>query len=187
MFDISEDINHSFLTLENTRCDLVSHFYIGSKAWMTAKVMVYARRHGFQYRALLYFSLTRMAGSGTNYWNTSCRLTLKYSAEIGTTQVFMLSLLLLKPAAQAQVGKTKVLINCLSSPTSTCHRKTEKQTQGSNQGLTFRCQTLCWEGHSTHESAGPTGNTLHIGTFNTLILQTLMDELQPQLGCVKHW
>ena len=41
-----------------------------------------------------------------------------------------------------------------------------------------------YEDHSTQES-GPAGNTLQIGTFYTLILQTLMDELQPQLGYVE--
>ena len=50
----------------------------------------------------------------------------------------MVLLLLLKPAAQAQAGRTKLFINCLSNPTSTC----------------------------THES-GPAGNTLQIGTVYT--------------------
>ena len=55
----------------------------------------------------------------------------------GTLNVFiylllLLLLLLLKPAAQAQAGKTKLLINCLSNPTSTYttdNRKTNSGTQ----------------------------------------------------------
>ena len=44
---------------------------------------------------------------------------------------------LLKPAAQAQVDKTKLFINCLcATPQAHAQRKTEKQTQGSNQRLT---------------------------------------------------
>ena len=50
------------------------------------------------------------------------------------------------------------------------------QFQGSN--TQFR------EGHSTFEP-GPAGNTLQIGTFNTMILQTTMDELRLHLGFVE--
>ena len=42
--------------------------------------------------------------------------------------LLLLLLLLLKPAAQTKVGKTKLFINCLRNPTSTCateHRKTQ--------------------------------------------------------------
>ena len=59
-----------------------------------------------------------------------------------------------------------------------------KQTTIDCNDLTFRCHTQCKEGHSTQES-GPAGNTLQIGTFYTLILLTLMDELQSQLGYVE--
>ena len=44
----------------------------------------------------------------------------------------------------------------------------------------FRCQTHCWENHSTFEPE-PAGK-IYQGTFNTLILQTPMDELRPRLG-----
>ena len=50
--------------------------------------------------------------------------------------------------------------------------------------LTVRCQTQRREGYSTHESE-PRGNTSEIRMFFTLGLQTLMDELQPQLGYVE--
>ena len=43
-------------------------------------------------------------------------------------------LLILKPAAQAQVGKTKLFINCFRNPTSTCvTKKRRKDNSGSNQ------------------------------------------------------
>ena len=45
----------------------------------------------------------------------------------------------------------------------------------------FRCRTKCREGHSTIQSE-PAGKTLQIGTIYTLILQTSMDELRPQLS-----
>ena len=35
----------------------------------------------------------------------------------------LLLLLLLKPAAHAQVGKTKLFVNCFRNPTSTCATK----------------------------------------------------------------
>ena len=41
------------------------------------------------------------------------------------------------------------------------------------------------EGHSTYEPR-PGGNTLQIGKFYTLILQTAMDELRPQLELEAH-
>ena len=41
-------------------------------------------------------------------------------AYICTVYGFSILLLLLSPAAQAQVGKTKLFINCLRNPTSTC-------------------------------------------------------------------
>ena len=92
------------------------------------------------------------------------------------------------------MGKTKLLINCLRNPTSTCasEKLKNKLREASSDWLlplthlTLRCQTQWREGHSTHES-GPAGNTLQIVTFYTLILQTLMDELQPQLGYVELW
>ena len=34
--------------------------------------------------------------------------------------IMIIILLLLKPAAQAQVGKTKLILNCFRNPTSTC-------------------------------------------------------------------
>ena len=81
-------------------------------------------------------------------------------------------LLLFKPATQDQVGKTKLFINYFRNPTSTCATRNWKSTtQGSNQSyttpethLTFRCQTQCREGHSTH-GFRQAGNTLQIGTF----------------------
>ena len=42
----------------------------------------------------------------------------------------------------------------------------------------------CREGHSTFEP-GPAETTLQVGTFYTLILETPMDELRPQLGYVE--
>ena len=49
----------------------------------------------------------------------------------------LLLLLLLKQAAQAQVRKTKLVINCLRNSTSTCAtaEKLKKQTRGSHQRL----------------------------------------------------
>ena len=86
-----------------------------------------------------------------------------------------LLLLLLKLAAQAWVGKTRLFINCFHNPTSNCETKTEKQTQGSNQRLThltLKSQKQCMEGHSTHES-GPAVNicanwgVLHLDISNS--------------------
>ena len=80
------------------------------------------------------------------------------------------------------MGKTKLFMNCLPAP-----QKTEKQTQGSNQRLIVSLNpsnvpvSNTVKSHSTHVS-GPPGNTLQIAEFYTLILLTLMDELQPQLG-----
>ena len=107
--------------------------------------------------------------------------------------VILLLLLLLKPAAQAQVGKTKLFINCFRNPTSTCTTENWKKTiQGRNQWSaaplnlsTFWYQTQCREGYSTQES-GQAGNTLQIGTFYTLILRNSMVELRPQRECVEH-
>ena len=45
-------------------------------------------------------------------------------------------LLLLKPAAQVQVGKTKFFVTTFPTPQAPTPKKTEKQTQGSNQRLT---------------------------------------------------
>ena len=80
-------------------------------------------------------------------------------------------LLLFKPAAQAQVGKTKLFINCLRNPTNTCAtEKLKKQTHGSNQRLTALLTPYnvpvsnTVPGRSTHES-GLAGNTLQIWTF----------------------
>ena len=50
--------------------------------------------------------------------------------------LLLLLLLLLKPPAQAQVGKTKLFINCFRNPTSTGATEKENTTQGSNQRLT---------------------------------------------------
>ena len=51
--------------------------------------------------------------------------------------LLLLLLLLLKPAAQAQVGKTKLFINLFLNPTiPPVPRKIEKNTQGRNQRLT---------------------------------------------------
>ena len=77
-------------------------------------------------------------------------------------------LLLLKPAAEAQVGKTKLFINCLRNPTSTCATEIlrNKLREATNDLLLpsthrrFRCQIQCKEGHSTHESRGRIIKTL---------------------------
>ena len=49
--------------------------------------------------------------------------------------LLLLLLLLLKPAAQAQVGKPKLFINCFRNPTSTRATEKENTTQRSNQRL----------------------------------------------------
>ena len=43
--------------------------------------------------------------------------------------LLLLLLLLLKPAAQAQVGKTKLFINCFRNRTSTCATENWRETQ----------------------------------------------------------
>ena len=99
------------------------------------------------------------------------------------------NILLLKPVAQAQVGKTKLFINCFRNPQAPATQKAGKSTtQGSNQRLTaplnpsiVPCQTQCRKGHSTLEP-GQAGNTLQIVTVYTLILQALMDELRRSSG-----
>ena len=96
-----------------------------------------------------------------------------------------LLLLLLKPAAQAQVKK-KIVHKFLSQPHKHLrHVNLKNKLRDATKDwllpthLTFRWQTESTEGHSTHES-GPAGNTMQFGTFYTLKLQTLMDELQQQ-------
>ena len=57
-------------------------------------------------------------------------------ARHGKELLLLVLLLLLKPAAQAQVGKTKLFINCFATPQAPAPHKTEKQTHMSNQRLT---------------------------------------------------
>ena len=101
-------------------------------------------------------------------------------------------LLLLKPAAQAQVEKTKLVINCFRNPTGTWATKSwRKHNSWMLQTVDctlepIQCSGIKHsgrEGHSTVQP-GPAGNTLQFGTFYTLKLQTPTDELWPHLGYV---
>ena len=106
----------------------------------------------------------------------------------------LILLLLLKPAAQAQVGITKSFVNCFRNPASTCAtgnwktplREASTVDCSLNSIQLLLCQTQCMEGYSTYE-LGPARNTLQIGSFYTLILRTSMDELRPQLAQVELW
>ena len=106
--------------------------------------------------------------------------------------LLLVLLLSLKPTAQAQVGKTKFFIYYFRNPTSTCVTETgANTTQGSNQRLppplnlssVLVSNTVYRK--SFHIEPEPEGKTYQIGTFYTLILQTKMNELQPQLECVE--
>ena len=98
-------------------------------------------------------------------WNNIIKVLGNFVSQI-------LLLLLLKPAAQTQVGKTELFINCLCNPTSTCATENSRKHHSGKQP-TVDC-TLepiqrsgvkkCTECHSTFEP-GPAGNTLKIGTF----------------------
>ena len=98
-------------------------------------------------------------------------------------------IIIIKTSSTGSSGKNKIVYKLLLQPHKhQLHGKLKNTTQGTNQRLTsplnpsnVPVSTQCGEGHSTHES-GHTGNTLEIGTLYTLILQTLMDELQRQLG-----
>ena len=95
-----------------------------------------------------------------------------------------LGIIIIKTSCTGSSGEKNVYKLLTQPHKHLLHEKTEKQTQGSNQRLTapwnpsnVRCKTQ----QQTHEP-GPAGNTLQIGTFYTLILQTLIYELQLQLG-----
>ena len=110
---------------------------------------------------------------------------------------WLIIIIIIKTSSTGPSRKNKIVYKLLTQPHKHLrHGKTEKQAKGSNQRLTapfitFRCQTQCREGHSTHES-GPAGNTLQIVLqfvlqFFTFILQALMDDLQPQHEHVEFW
>ena len=106
-----------------------------------------------------------------------------------TNFIYELLLLLLKPAAQTQVGKSKLLINCFRNHTSTCtpencrKHNSWKQPNGWRHPWAhpaFWCQTQCIEGHSTFKP-GAAGNTLQIGMFYTWILTWILGVVSKQL------
>ena len=89
------------------------------------------------------------------------------------------------------MGKTKLFINCFRNPTSTCATKNWRKHNSGKQlhpwnHPAFRCQTQYGECDSTFEPE-PAGKTKQIGTFNTFILQTPMEELRPQLKLVEPY
>ena len=87
-------------------------------------------------------------------------------------------LLLLKPEAQAQVGKPKLFINCFRNPTSTCDTESwRKHNSGAPNGWlypsihpAFRCQTQCAGKVLPHSNLGrqetPWKYVHHIDTSN---------------------
>ena len=105
------------------------------------------------------------------------------------TKSRIIIIVIIKTSRTGRGGKTKIVYKLLSQPHKHLrHGKLKNKLREATNDwllpqthLTFLCQTQYREGHSTHES-GPAGNTLQIRIFCTLILQTLMDELQPCSG-----
>ena len=122
----------------------------------------------------------------TNYDTNNIK---NYYANVGIDMV-ILDIIIIKTSSTGPGGKSKLFKNYLRNPSikQQRHWNTEKQTEGSTKRLTaplnptnHPVSNTCVGkviNYSTHES-GPAGNTLQIGTFYTLILQTLMGELQP--------
>ena len=122
---------------------------------------------------------TENKGSGAKY-NCVCVYYLTwhdYPSLVEGESHGILVFFIIKTTSTAQVGKTELFIYWFRNYKAPAPRKTEKQTQGSDQRLTAPINPLKRFGvkHSvekllfTHES-GPAGNTLQIGMFYAVIL-----------------